>query len=369
MRRTGVAVLPLHEGSVPKKLILHMTKLSSAVISLIIRDYGTDEVLRRISDPFWFQAFGCALGFDWHSSGLTTVVTGVLKNAIKPEHGILILGGKGALSRKVPEELELATTLFNISENKLNELKYASRMTAKVDNTAIQDGYQLYHHTFFLSEKSMWAVVQQGMDTSTKTARRYHWISEKINNFIDEPHTGIAGDIKKESVLDMTANRSKEARSISVDLVKEGPKRIMNDLRSITKGPLDEWLGFQQNVRIDILYLPKKINWNAIRQAYEIQPKNYEELLSIQGIGPAAVRALALISELVYGKPASWKDPIKYTFAHGGKDGVPYPVDFITYKRTISTLEEAIKEAELGREEKISALKRLSNFIYKFEKS
>ncbi|MEM3832462.1 MAG: DUF763 domain-containing protein [Thermoprotei archaeon] len=369
MRRTGITILPLHEGAVPRKLILHMTKLSNAIISLIIRDYSPDEVLRRISDPFWFQAFGCVLGFDWHSSGLTTVVTGVLRNTIKPEHGILVLGGKGALSRKVPEELKLVTALFGMSENKLNELKYASRMTAKVDSTAIQDGYQLYHHAFFVSEKGIWTVVQQGMDVSTKTARRYHWISEKINSFVNEPHTGIVGDMKKEFVLNMTAKQSEEARSISVDLVKEGPKRVMNDLKNITKGPLDKWLDLQQNIRIDMFYLPKKINWDAIRRAYETQPKNYEELLSIQGIGPAAVRALALISELIYGKPASWKDPIKYTFAHGGKDGVPYPVDFITYKRTINTLEEAIKEAELGREEKISALKRLSNFTYRFERS
>jgi hypothetical protein len=368
MRKTGIAVLPLHDGSVPPKLIAHMIKLSRGIVELIIREYGPDEFLKRISDPFWFQAFGCVLGFDWHSSGLTTVVTGVLRNAINPDNGLLVLGGKGSLSRNVPNELEIVTTLYNMSENKVREFEYASRMTAKVDNTAIQDGYQLYHHAFFVSKNGMWAVVQQGMDAYTRTARRYHWISEGLESFVNEPHKGIIGDTRKEIVLNMTAKQSNEARQISVDLIKEGPRRIINDLKSIAKGPMDEWLGISRNAHIDVLYLPKRINWDAIRRAYEIQPKNYEELLSIQGIGPAAVRALALISELVYGKPASWKDPIKYTFAHGGKDGVPYPVDFITYEKTINTLEEAIKQSELGNEEKILALKRLSRLSLKFEK-
>lgn len=371
MRKTGVAILPLHDGSVPPKLIVHMIKLSREIIELIVKEYGPDEFLRRISDPFWFQAFGCVLGFDWHSSGLTTVVTGVLRNAVSPDHGLLVLGGKGALSKNVPNELEIVATLYNMSENKLREFEYASRMTAKVDNTAIQDGYQLYHHAFFVSKNGMWAVVQQGMDSYTKTARRYHWISEGLNSFIDEPHKGIIGDTKKEIVLNMTAKQSSEARQISVDLVKEGPRRIINDLKSIVKGPMDEWLDMKtkRDIRIDVLYLPKRINWDAVRRAYEIQPRNYEELLSIRGIGPAVVRALALVSELVYGKPASWKDPVKYTFAHGGKDGVPYPVDFVTYEKTINTLEEAIKQSKLGNEEKISALKRLSHFSLKFEKS
>ncbi len=370
MRKTGAAILPLHDGSVPPKLINHMIRLSKEIVTLIVKEYGPDEFLRRVSDPFWFQAFGCVLGFDWHSSGLTTVVTGVLRNAVTPDNGLLILGGKGALSKNVPNEINSVTTLFNMSEIKVKELEYASRMTAKVDSAAIQDGHQLYHHAFFVSKNGTWAVVQQGMDVSTKTARRYHWISEGLSSFIDEPHTGIVGDARREIVLDMTAKQSREARHVSIDLIKEGPRRIINDLNSIVKGPMDEWLGLRSNVnRIDILYLPKRINWDAIRRAYEIQPRNYEELLSIKGIGPAAVRALALISELVYGKPVSWKDPIKYTFAHGGKDGVPYPVDFITYKKTINTLEEAIKQAELGNEEKIVALKRLSRFSFKFEKS
>lgn len=371
MKKSGIAILPLHEGTVPPKLIAYMTRLSSEIVELIVSEYGTSEFLRRISDPFWFQALGCVLGFDWHSSGLTTVVTGVLRSAIKPEVGLAAFGGKGALSRRVPDELGSLEKIFSMSEGKIGELRYASRMTAKVDNAAIQDGYQLYHHVIFVAKDGSWAVVQQGMDVATKTARRYHWISEGLRSFVEEPHCGIVGDLRKDVALDMTAKRSSEARRTSVDLVKEGPRRLIRDLREISRGPLDRWVGgnVSKKAYVDVLYLPRRINWNAIRRAYELQPRNYEELLSIQGVGPAAIRALALVSEIVYGHPVSWRDPIKYTFAHGGKDGVPYPVDYDTYLKTIKILADAIREAKLGREEKLAALRRLSSAVADFKKA
>ena len=368
MQRTGVAKLPLHYGKAPKWLVVRMRKLAKEITTLIIDEYGTGEFLKRLSDPFWFQALGCVLGYDWHSSGVTTVVTGVLKQAIVPEeHGLAVCGGKGRFSRQAPLEIEGVGEKFGFSNDKVDALRYASKMSAKVDNTAIQAGYQLYHHAFFVAENGNWAVIQQGMCPQDRTARRYHWLSENVQNFVVEPHDAIVGEAKREVALDMTAKESENCRKVSVDIAKEKPRKVMRMLLSIRPAyqkSLQEWMPKTAETAwkeypIDVLSMPRNINWKALQEAYEFQPRNYEELLAVKGLGPATVRGLALIAELIYGKKPSWKDPVKYSFAYGGKDGVPYPVNRKAMDKSIQMLKHAIQEAKLGNKEKIRSLQRL----------
>ncbi|MHA1711378.1 MAG: DUF763 domain-containing protein [Candidatus Freyarchaeota archaeon] len=369
MKRIGVATLPLHYGKAPRWLVARMIKLAGEITTILINEYGRGEFLRRISDPFWFQALGCVLGYDWHSSGLTTVLTGVLKNAINPEeHGLAVCGGKGKASLHAPMEIRAIGEKFDFPTHKINELRYASRMSAKVDNAAIQAGYPLYHHAFFVTENGLWAVVQQGMNIRDRTARRYHWLSERVQTFVVEPHNAIVGDTRREVALDMTARESVKCQKISVDIVKEGPRQVTKMLRSIRpvhQKSLREWIPKAQweEYVVDVLSLPRNLNWKAVKRAYEFQPKNYEELLSIRGIGPSTVRALALISELIYGERPSWRDPVKYSFCVGGKDGVPFPVDRAAYDEAIEILESAIKQAKVGNKERINAVKRLRSLI------
>jgi len=367
MVRTGVANLPLHGGAAPKWLFKRMVKLSEGIIEVIIHEYGQEEFLKRISDPFWFQSLSCVLGFDWHSSGCTTVTCGALKEAISPEEfGFAIAGGKGKTSRKTPEEIKQFGDIFNLSTSAIKELQYSSRMAAKVDNTAIQDGYNLYHHVIIFSEGGKWAIIQQGLSDETSYARRYHWLSENVESFVCEPHNTIVGDVCQEKVLDMTAKQSIPVQKISVDLINDNPQHLKRDWAELTRPEnqrtLDNWLYPQQNRQpLEHLDMPRSINWQKIREIYDIQPKNYEEFLSIRGVGPNTVRALSLISDLIYGEKPSWVDPIRYTFAHGGKDSVPRPVDLPTYSNSIEMLEDAIKQAKLGDREKLHALKRLRN--------
>lgn len=340
------------------------------MVTLILDEYGIDDLLRRISDPFWFQALGCVLGYDWHSSGVTTVLTRVLKDAIVPEeHGIAVCGGKGRASRQTPVEIENAGGKFGFSDGDIDALRRASRMSAKVDNTAVQAGYQLYHHAFFVAENRKWAVVQQGMCIQDRTARRYHWLSENVNSFVVEPHSAMVGDARRESALDMTARESEDCRKVSVDLAKEAPEKTMLMIAAPAgQKLLDEW--FHANVKEPakkpvkaFLSMPVNINWKAMRNAYEFQPRNYEELLALRGIGPAAVRGLALIAELVYGAKPSWKDPVKYSFAYGGKDGVPFPVDRKAMDESIQMLRETIEAARIGDKEKTWSLQRLRKLV------
>ena len=372
MQRTGVAKLPLHYGKAPKWLVVRMRKLAKEITTIIIDEYGTGEFLKRLSDPFWFQALGCVLGYDWHSSGVTTVVTGVLKQAIVPEeHGLAVCGGKGRFSRQAPLEIEGVGEKFGFSNDKVDSLRYASKMSAKVDNTAIQAGYQLYHHAFFVAENGNWAVIQQGMCPQDRTARRYHWLSENVQNFVVEPHNAIVGEAKREVALNMTAKESENCRKVSVDIAKEKPRKVMRMLLSIRPAyqkSLQEWMPKTAETAwkeypIDVLSMPRNINWKALQEAYEFQPRNYEELLAVKGIGPATVRGLALIAELIYGKKPSWKDPVKYSFAYGGKDGVPYPVNRKAMDKSIQMLKHAIQEAKLGNKEKIRSLQRLRAYV------
>jgi hypothetical protein len=365
LKRTGVASLPLHYGSAPRWLVFRMQKLAREMATIIIEEYGSEMFLKRVSDPFWFQALGCVLGYDWHSSGVTTVLTSVLKSAINPlELGLTVCGGKGKTSRKTPAEIEFLGDKYGFSSDKLDSLRYASRMSAKIDTTAVQAGYPLYHHAFLVTEKGTWAVVQQGINTEDRSARRYHWMSENVKDFVVEPHDAVVGDIKRDVVLDMTARESVGCRKTSTDLTKEKPKKLRNmllSIRPVHQRSLQEWIpnGSEKEYKIDAFSLPRNLNWLAVKRAYDFQPKNYEELIGIRGIGPATVRALALISELVYGEKPSWKDPVKYSFCVGGKDGVPHPVDRKTYDETIEILDNAIMQMKVGSKEKLRALRRL----------
>ena len=368
-RVVGVAELPLHRGAVPRWLFYRMVSLAGGIVAVIVDEYGRDELLRRLSSPFWFQAFGCVLGFDWHSSGLTTVVSAALREALKPEElGVAVCGGKGKASRKTPEEILSFGELFGLSESRIDSLQYASRMSAKVDNTAIQAGYPLYHHVFIFTEDGNWVVVQQGMNVDDGTARRYHWLSERVESFVVEPHSAIVGDTVRRVALDMTARKSEGCRKVSVDLAKEGPKRLARLLSSIRppgQKSLAEWVDVKDSYEVQLLRMPRRINWEALKRAYETQPRNYEELLGIRGIGPATVRGLALISELIYGEPPSWKDPVKYSFAFGGKEGVPRPIDRKALDEAIKFLKEAIQQAKINEKERLHALKRLKSLAPK----
>jgi hypothetical protein len=345
-----------------------MKLLGGAISEIIVHEYGRQEFLKRLGDPFFLQALGCVLGFDFHSSGLTTTTMGALKEAIKPEElGIAVCGGKGKTSKRTPDEIQKLADIFQISSKKVDKLKYASRMAAKVDNACVQDGYQLYHHTFVLSEDGDWAVVQQGM--RGQMARRYHWLSEGVQSFVEEPHSGIIGDRSEEVVLDMTARESEEARKASVDLVRDDPKHLLSYIHEEEQRSLDEY--FERSPQALKLVMPishtitklTKQTISALQKAYEFQPENYEDLVAMRGIGPKAVRALALVSDLIYGKPPSWRDPVRFSFAHGGKDGIPYPVDRETYQKTIEILDSAIGEAKIGQREKLGAVRRLHEFL------
>lgn len=386
LRASAIMNLPLHGGHAPAYLVRRMVKLSYAISKVIIDEYGQQEFLRRLSDPLWFQALGCVMGFDWHSSGVTTVVTGVLKQSLNDDvHGISIAGGKGKKSTETKKDIpKLAEKYYNLSSTKIDNLVYASRMAAKVDNAAIQDSYSLYHHVILFDEHGNWAVIQQGMNPGNKMARRYHWISDNVRNFVAEPHAGIISQYKNPNTLDMTSTNSIDNQKICVDLatsdinnLKSSVYKVATARYNVEKNTLDKWIvrdnstseykTFDKNNNnlIEQYQMPRRLDWNLFKRIYDIQPQNYEQLISIQGVGPATVRALSLIGQLIYGTKASWQDPVKYNFAHGGKDGVPYPVARKTYDQSISYLSSAIEGAEIERVEKVQALKKLAEYSTK----
>ena len=369
MQKTGIANLPLHPGKAPRWLFKRMVMLSRGIVEVISYEYGNDEFLKRMSDPFWFQALSCVLGFDFHSSGTTTVTCGALKKAIDPnEFGFAIAGGKGNASKKTLSEIEQFGENFNLSTSKIKELQYSSRMSAKIDSAAIQDGYNLYHHVIFFSDNGKWAVIQQGKCDKTSYARRYHWLSERVNSFVDEPHNAIIGDTHQEKVLDMTSRQSSSAQKLSVDLVNDNPAHLKHDWAELTRSEkqqtLDNWF-FKQKNKHQLIHLdmPRTINWQKMKEIYDFHPKNYEELLALRGVGPNTVRSLALISDLIYGEKPSWDDPVKYSFTVGGKDGVPFPVDKKAMDESIQFIKEGIESAKIGNREKIYAIRRLKNFF------
>ncbi|HEY33435.1 MAG TPA: DUF763 domain-containing protein [Dehalococcoidia bacterium] len=352
-RRTGIANLPLHHGRAPRWLFERMTRLAREITIAIVAEYGPDEVLRRLSHPYWFQAFGCVLGFDWHSSGVTTTLCGAMKEGVKGierELGLFVAGGKGATSRRTPSEIEGWGERLSLEPA---PLVYASRISAKVDNSAVQDGYQLYHHTFLFTARGSWAVVQQGMNDSNRYARRYHWLGEAVTDFVNEPHSAIASQARG-TTLNLVAGESEPARStVSEIAVSEKPEAIVTDLKKLKTLSLPA----HHPIGIGDLH-PESIN-RILLSIYEKQPQGFEQLLGLQGVGAKTLRALTLIAELVHGVAPSYQDPARYSFAHGGKDGHPYPVDKETYDKSIELLAKSVNRARLGLSEKREALDRL----------
>ncbi|HZN25311.1 MAG TPA: DUF763 domain-containing protein [Burkholderiales bacterium] len=353
MSRTGFAHLPLHTGKAPRWLFERMVPLSREIVIFIAAEFGRDEVLRRLSDPYWFQAFGCVLGFDWHSSGLTTTVCGALKEGLRGsenELGLFVAGGKGATSRKTPDEI---TTACERIGRDPEPLVYASRISAKVDNSAVQDGYQLYHHSFVFTVKGEWCVVQQGMSGETSMARRYHWLSDGLQSYVNEPHAAVCCDASA-ATLNLVAHDSADVRIAAATLAAEKPDVTLQALNHL---PLLEMPRRHAVATSDIdpRYLRK-----VLLRTYEAAPEDFEALLAVEGVGAKTLRALALTSELIYGAQASRRDPARYSFAHGGKDGTPYPVDRVTYDRTIEVLRVALNGAKIDRMEKVRAFKRLA---------
>jgi len=370
MKKAGTADLPLHGGKCPSWLFKRMRRLVGSISEVIIYEYGQEELLTRLADPYFFQSLGCAVGFDWHSSGLTTTLTGALKEAIEPErHGIQVAGGKGKSSTKAPEEIK--DTPFNLKTSDLEVLTKSTKLSGKVDNNCVQDNYQLYHHSFIFTESGDWTVIQQGLNSKNKYARRYHWLSDDIkqqDNYIEEPQAAICAQEKENKVLDLTSRQSEETRQISLDLIKDNPNHIkqffapkgQKTLLNYTDDQLELKMPSHHDIKsVDI----SKRSWQHLKKAYEIQPDDYEELVALKGVGPKSIRALALISELVYGSNSSWEDPAKYSYAHGGKDGVPYPVNKQTYKKSVDQLQTALKQAEIGKKDKLKAIKRLKEII------
>jgi len=361
--RTGITTLPLHGGKCPRWLFEKMKVLGAAIIEAIVEEYGPAEVLRRLSQPYWFQALGCVLGFDWHSSGVTTTVCGALKEGLKGREeklGIFICGGKGAASRKTPGEIEHFADKYALSVNP-ETLVYSSRMAAKVDNTALQDSYQLYHHVFVFTAKGQWAIIQQGMNENNRRARRYHWLAESVTDFVCEPHTGVCCD-ERGKPLNMVARESEECRRLTAELVREKPDKLVKEYKNV-----QNWLerGGRSLVELDMPSrhsIPQARNLErTLWRVYNRQPADFKEFLILRGVGPKTVRALALVSEVVYGAKPSFKDPVRYSFAHGGKDGHPYPVDRENYQNSIEVLRGALKAAKIGQSDKLKAFKRLSS--------
>lgn len=354
--RTGIANLPLHYGKAPAWLFKRMKKLATEIAWVIVREYGAEEFLNKLSDPFWFQALGCVLGFDWHSSGLTTTVCGALKEGLKDisrEIGVFVCGGKGGVSRKTPEEIEEVAARRWIQIDNPERLIYASRMAAKVDSSALQDGYQLYQHCFIFTREGDWAVIQQGMNTFTRWARRYHWLGSKVEDFVCEPHKAICCD-HKGKVLNMVAQESRDCRWMSTVLATEKPTKVIAEFTKVKE------LNLSRHHPVSGDDIRKENLRKILEKTYAIKPDNFEALLGIEGVGPKTIRALSLLSELVYSKPASFRDPVRFSFCHGGKDGHPYPVDKKEYDLSIQILKDVVSQARIGRYEKLAALKRLS---------
>ncbi len=353
-KKTGIANLPLHHGKAPRWLFERMVPLAREITISIVSDFGPEEMLRRLSHPHWFQAFGCVLGFDWHSSGVTTTLCGALKEAVRGiecDLGLFVAGGKGKTSRKTPSEIE--TWGERISLNPA-PLVYASRMSAKVDSAAVQDGYQLYHHTFLFTARGSWTVVQQGMNEANRYSRRYHWLGEAITDFVNEPHSAILSEARGQA-LNLTAGESEPARTTITEIAtEEPPEKLVTELKRL------KTLNLPPHHQIFTSDLHPDSLSKILVSTYERQPQDFERLLGLSGVGPKTIRALSLICELIHGVEPSYRDPTRYSFAHGGKDGIPYPVDRQTYDQSIELLSRAINRTRLDLSEKQKAFQRLN---------
>ncbi|PZP49090.1 MAG: DUF763 domain-containing protein [Pseudopedobacter saltans] len=355
--KSGHADLPLHYGSVPIWLAQRMSKLGGAIAEAIVMEYGRKALLEHFSNPFWFQSFGAVLGMDWHSSGITTSVMGAMKKAINQRSadlGIYICGGRGKFSRQTPTELLAIAEKTGLNGT---ELVYNSRLSAKVDNTAIQDGFQLYQHSFILSQDGDWAVVQQGMNTESKLARRYHWLSSELQSFIETPHTSIYGP-NQGKILNLTDKDALPTRNGILQLTKELPIKIIQDLQLI--------MPTNHDVRSEDVNL-KRLG-AALALAHETDISDVESLLLLKDVGPRTLQSLTLVSEVIHGTPSRFSDPARFSFAHGGKDGHPFPVLTKVYDQTIEHFDKAIHLAKIGEKDKSDALRSLHSVVTEMEK-
>ena len=351
--------MPLHFGKVPRWLTERMGKMGSTIIESVAQNYGKSEVLTRLSNPNWFQAFGAVMGMHWNSSGVTAVVLGSLKRKINPmakDLGIYILGGKGKYSYYAPNQIKQVSDRHGL---KGDELVKSCQLTRKVDNNAVQDGYNLYQQYFILSDEGEWTAISQGMNTAKRRARRYHWHSPTVRSFVDDPHKGIVGE-KGDQILNLADGRADFARKNIVNLTKEKPKEVMNTLKSIS-------LPNRHDVRESDVNM-KRLG-SVMNMAYERGVDNFEDLLMLKGVGQRTIKSLALVSEVVHGDSSRFDDPARFAFAVGGKDGRPHPVDTESYDETIEILGDAVEKSKLGYNDKSKALKRLHNATVKNEGS
>lgn len=377
----GIATFTLDYGTCPKWLFDRMVRLGREITRVLITEYGSDEFIKRISDPVWFQSLGTVLAFDWNASGLTTILTAALKEAIRGQEkdlGIFICGGKGKTSRKTPDEILSWGEKLNLPATHTNNLVYNSKMSAKVDSSLIQDGFQIYHHSFFFSKNGAWTVVQQGMNTDNQTARRYHWYSKNVEDLVCEPHSGIATQVSQSQVLNLTAKTSAKTRAISTELVSAGFQTLVKDIELIKKhsSNLSKMMKVSaQGEQVTLLKLAdnefhhhpveEENFWDSpylkkiLERLAGEKPPTYEALLASKGVGPKTIRALSLVSEIIYGATPSYEDPARYSFALGGKDATPYPVDKPTYDETIATLKQVVVKTKINPWEKDKLLRRL----------
>ena len=333
--------------------------LGTAICESVVYHYGTSELFTRLSDPFWFQALGCVMGMDWHSSGITTSVLGALKRGLNPrahELGIYVCGGRGKHSRKTPAELLAIAGHSGLDGDKLVR---ASRLTARVDNNAIADGFQLYLHSFILSSKGEWAVVQQGMNDATGMARRYHWHSATVRDFVREPHTAIVGE-SQGTIMNLVDGQAAPAQRALLEIVSDDPEKTLNEARKLT-------MPRHHDVRTSDIDL-KRLG-AVLALAYEREFHEFGELLLLEKLGPRTLQSLALVAEVVHGTPTRFADPARFSFAHGGKDGHPFPVPLKTYDQSISVLRRALDSAKLGHPEKLDGFKRLDRFVRNIERT
>ncbi len=356
MVKRYVVDLPLHGGKCPPWLFEKMVRLSRAILLVIYKEFGRKELLFRLSDPFWFQAFGCLLGFDWHSSGLTTTVGGAIKKGLEPyfkDLGIFICGGKGNMALHTPKEIEFWGELASL-ERDVSQFVLLSRLIAKIDNSVLQDGFTLYFHLFIFTKDRDWAVIQQGMDEKNLYARRYHWKAEVAKDFFSDPHKGIVSAIKRREVLNLATSRSQGVRNSILDLLREDLNKILKEIKVM------ERIFFKREHSLSYKDIPCELLPKIWEKTYENPPKTFKDLVLTPGLGAKALRALTLTAELIYNTKACRLDPVHYSFAHGGKDGYPYKINPKVYENTIYQLEEILNKAHIETSEKAYLLKRLA---------
>ena len=371
-KRSGSADLPLHGGHVPAWLGERMTRLGTVMSHAIVHHYGRDELLRRLAHPFWFQSFGAVMGMDWHSSGITTSVIGALKRGLNPlagELGLHVCGGRGKQSRRTPAELADAAARAGFDGVALAQ---ASRLVAKVDSAAVQDGFDLYLHGFIVADDGNWAVIQQGMNGGSRTARRYHWLSEGLESFIDAPHSAIEGRRQGE-IVNLADRRAAPSRDAQLELLREmGPDKLAREAAALERAPSPEpllphlVLPDHHDVRSGDVIL-RRLH-GTLAAAADAGPKDFPELLLVPGVGARTVRSLAMVAEVIHGAPCRFGDPARYSLAHGGKDGHPFPVPLAVYDKTIGILKTAVEQASLGNDEKLAAIRRLDEQARRLER-